>query len=149
MAHQQMGTGSLPTSPNNAIKLLYVEDTSDVRHMIAFMLPLMNELLPVAKWPLIEVIEAEDGLVGVEKARAHLPDIILMDLRLPKMSGAEAAMQIRSDPKTSHIPIIMLTAFEEEKVEEAAEMVGAERAMHKPLDWGELMNAIVELTNSR
>jgi twitching motility two-component system response regulator PilH len=147
VAHAQKDTGNLPTSSNDAIKLLYVEDESDVRHMIATMLPLMNEMLPAGNWPLIEVIEAANGLAGVEMAKEHLPDIILMDLRLPNMSGTEAAMEIRKDPKTSHIPIIMITAFQEDRVEEAAAQVGAERAMEKPIQWGELMNAIVELTN--
>ena len=132
-------------SAKDSIKLLYVEDSTDIRCMVAFTLPLMNKMFPRENWPLIEVIEAEDGLTGVAKAKEYLPDIILMDLRMPKMSGTEAAMQIRQDPQTSHIPIIMITAFQEEKVEEAAEKVGAERAMRKPFEWHELMTSIVEL----
>jgi CheY-like chemotaxis protein len=147
LAQEQISTVGLSTSPNDAIKLLYVEDISEVRHMIAMILPLMNELFPAANWPFIEVIEAENGLIGVEKAKEHLPDIILMDLRLPKLNGIEAARQIRHDPRTSHIPIIMITAFQEERVEEVAAQAGADRALRKPLDWGNLMNAIVELTH--
>ena len=149
MTREQISTGDLPTSPDNAIKLLYVEDIKDVRQMVATMLPLMNEMLPNRTWPLIEVIEAENGLAGVQMAKEHLPDIILMDLRMPKMSGTEAALEIRKDPRTSHIPIIMITGFREEKVEEAAARTGVERAIRKPIEWNELMNAIVELTNSR
>jgi CheY-like chemotaxis protein len=132
-------------STEDTIKLLYVEDTTDIRCMVAFTLPRMNKMFPKENWPSVEVIEAEDGLTGVAQAKEHVPDVILMDLRLPHMSGTEAAMQIRKDPQTTHIPIIMITAFQEEKVEEAAERVGAELAMYKPFDWHELMSSIVEL----
>jgi CheY-like chemotaxis protein len=132
----------------SSIKLLYVEDVTDMRRMVAFTLPLMNKMFPTEDWPSVHVIEAEDGLDGVAKAKEYAPDVILMDLRLPGLSGTEAAMQIRQNPQTSHIPIIMITAFQEERVEEAAERVGAERAMHKPFEWVELMNTIVELANA-
>jgi CheY-like chemotaxis protein len=134
-------------SAKDSIKLLYVEDSADIRYMVAFTLPLINEMFPRENWPSVEVIEAEDGLAGVAKAREYTPDVILMDLRMPRMNGAEAAIQIRHDPRTSHIPIIMITAFQEERVQEEAEKVGAERAMRKPFEWHELMTTIVDLAN--
>jgi twitching motility two-component system response regulator PilH len=56
------------------------------------------------------VVTASDGARGVEQARAELPDLVLMDLRMPVMDGLAAAEILGSDPTTSHIPIIALSA---------------------------------------
>lgn len=134
-------------SADDVIKVLYVEDVSDLRRMVTFTLPLMRSTFPAEGWPSIQVVEAEDGLDGVAKAKEHLPDVIMIDLQLPGLSGTETALQIRRNAQTSHIPIILISAFREERVEEAAKQVGAELAMHKPFQWDQLMRAIVELAS--
>ena len=58
----------------------------------------------------LTVIEAEDGIQGVEYANNHLPDLILMDVIMPNMDGLEATEKIKQNPKTSNIPVIILTA---------------------------------------
>jgi DNA-binding response OmpR family regulator len=58
----------------------------------------------------MDVIEASDGLVGLEKARAERPDVILLDVMMPGMDGWRIAEQLLQDPSTSGIPIIFLTA---------------------------------------
>lgn len=135
-------------SADDTVKLLYIEDVSNMRRMVAFTLPLMKSMFPAAGWPSVEVIEAKDGLDGAAKAKEHMPDVIMMDLQLPGLSGTETAAQMREDPQTRHIPIILTSAFREERVEEAAQEVGAELAMYKPFQWDQLMRAIVDLARS-
>ncbi|HSL90341.1 MAG TPA: response regulator, partial [Ignavibacteriaceae bacterium] len=79
--------------------ILIVEDNSDVRNYI-------REMLETD----YKVIEASDGTDGVSKAKDEIPDLIITDVMMPEMDGFQFAKQIRSDEKTSHIPIIMLTA---------------------------------------
>jgi len=55
------------------------------------------------------VITASDGLEGFEKAKAEIPDIILLDITMPRMSGKDALMKLKADKQTSSIPVIMLT----------------------------------------
>jgi signal transduction histidine kinase/CheY-like chemotaxis protein len=81
--------------------LLYVEDN-----------PANLELVEqiVARRPQLGLLSAADGYLGVEFARTYLPDVILMDINLPGISGIEALRILRADPTTAHIPIIALSA---------------------------------------
>jgi len=70
-----------------------------------------------------EVITARDGEEGVKVAMKELPDLILMDVLMPKMDGFEALKQIKDDPTTKHIPVIMLTNLgQKEDVEKGLEI---------------------------
>ena len=64
----------------------------------------------IARRPDLRLLSAADGNLGVEFARAYLPDVILMDINLPGVSGIEALKILRADPSTAHIPIIALSA---------------------------------------
>ena len=79
--------------------ILIVEDNSDVRSYI-------SEQLQID----YRVIEACDGEVGISIAQNEIPDLIITDVMMPKMDGYRFCKQIRGNEKTSHIPIIMLTA---------------------------------------
>ena len=81
--------------------LLYVEDNPAN-------LELVEQL--IARRPDLRLLSAADGNLGVEFARAYLPDVILMDIHLPGLSGIEALKVLRADPTTAHIPIIALSA---------------------------------------
>jgi len=141
--------GRETASTNDTIKVLYVEDSDELRRVVGYALPQMHKFFPTAGWPFVEVIEAKDGLAGVAKAKEHLPDVIVLDLWMPKVNGIEAAIQIRDDPQTSHIPIIILSVFDDERVQDAARQAGAERLVCKPFQWDELMKAIVEVAGTR
>lgn len=81
--------------------LLYVEDNPAN-------LKLIQEI--IAFRPDLRLLTAVDAKLGIELARAHQPQVILMDINLPGMSGNEALIVLRNDPKTAHIPVIALTA---------------------------------------
>jgi len=94
-----------------------------------------------------EVIPANDGLIGVARALAEVPDLILMDLSLPELDGWEATRQIRANPVTATIPIIALTAHAfAEEVQEALE-AGCNRYETKPLVYRRLMKKVRDLLN--
>ena len=81
--------------------LLYVEDNPAN-------LDLIEQI--IARRPDLRLLSAADGELGIEYARAYLPDVILMDINLPGISGGEALKILRADPATAHIPIIALSA---------------------------------------
>jgi two-component system cell cycle response regulator DivK len=113
-------------------KVLYVEDHPAQRDILAQMLELNG----------FEVAVAGDGLEGVEKARSWLPDLILMDLRMPKMDGFEAIKVIRATEETQGIPIIAISAWASAKHKERAIDAGANEHFTKPVDLNRLLTTI-------
>ncbi len=85
------------------------------------------------------VIEAVDGEEGVAMARREKPDLILMDLQLPKVDGFEATRRIKADPELSHIPIVAVTSYALSGVEEKALEAGCEDYVAKPFRPRELL----------
>ena len=82
-------------------KVLIVEDAADIR----------NALKMLIEYEGYEVLTASNGQEGYLLAQAHTPDLILMDLAMPGKDGIEATRLIRSDPKTSEIPVICITSY--------------------------------------
>lgn len=93
-------------------KVLVVEDTKDIREALKMLIEFQG----------YEVIVAHDGFEASEQTLEHLPDLILMDLAMPRFNGIYATRQIRSDPKTSAIPIICVTSHAHEFEAEALAM---------------------------
>ena len=85
----------------NGKTVLYVEDNEFNRKIV-------RQLLSRTTYRLVE---ANDGEAGVAAAREQQPDLILMDVQLPKMSGLDATRMLKSDASTAHIPIIVITSF--------------------------------------
>ncbi len=110
------------------IRVLVVEDNKDN-------LMLISDLLMMLRY---EVITALNGVEGVEKAQAELPNLILMDLSLPQMDGWEAAKTIKENPITAHIPIIALTAHAMVGDREKALEAGCDDYLSKPINIVEL-----------
>jgi two-component system cell cycle response regulator DivK len=115
-----------------AKKILIVED--EPRN-----LKLVRDLLERFKY---ETIEATDGEQGVQLARAQKPDLILMDIMMPKMDGLEATRIIKEDAVTKHIPIIALTSFAMKGDKERTLEVGCDGYISKPIDIRELMKMV-------
>jgi CheY-like chemotaxis protein len=81
-----------------------------------------------------QVLEAGDAETGIQIAREHLPDIILMDIQLPGMDGLEATRIIRKDPVLSNIPVMALTSYAMQGDEQKAISAGCAGYIAKPID---------------
>lgn len=81
-----------------------------------------------------ETLEAFDGVEGLEKARSVLPDVVLLDLNLPRMDGLEVCRHLRSGERTRNIPIVMLTARSEETDQVEGFALGADDYVTKPFN---------------
>lgn len=113
-------------------KILIVEDEEHIRELIRFNLQNNG----------YEALAAADGLQGLEAARVNLPDLILLDLMLPKMDGLDVCRAIKADPATAGIPIIMLTARSGETDKVLGLELGADDYLTKPFSIRELMARI-------
>jgi len=113
-------------------KILYVEDHPAQRDIMAQMLELGG----------FEVEVANNGEEGVEKALSWLPDIVLMDLRMPRMDGFEAIELIRANETTANTPIIAISAWASGKHKKRAIDAGATEHFTKPVDLNRLMTTI-------
>lgn len=80
------------------------------------------------------VIEARDGEEGVERAKAELPDLVLMDISIPKIDGWEATRRLKGEESTRHIPIVALTAHALEEDRQKAELAGCDGYLAKPVE---------------
>jgi two-component system, cell cycle response regulator DivK len=89
------------------------------------------------------VVMAVDGAAGVSSAKAHQPDIILMDMSLPVIDGWEAARQIKADPATTKIPLIALTAHAMAGDRERAIEAGCDDYDTKPVDLDRLLGKML------
>ena len=89
-----------------------------------------------------EVITAEDGAAGVETAKRELPDLILMDVVMPNLNGFQATRTLAKDPKTSHIPVILVTTKDQETDRVWGMRQGAKTYVTKPVNEEELTRAI-------
>ena len=92
-----------------------------------------------------EVIEAEDGAKGLELARNGEPDLIILDLMLPKMDGYKVARLLKFDEKRRQIPIVMLTARSQQQDKDTGLAVGADAYMTKPFKSEELLETMAKL----
>ena len=96
-----------------------------------------------------EVITAEDGIKGVEKAVAEQPDLILMDVVMPRMNGFEACRLIRGHEATESIPIIMVTTRSESTHVDEGFASGCNDYIFKPIDTAQLLEKIEKLADDR
>jgi len=92
-----------------------------------------------------EVLAAVDGEEARKAAKESQPDLIILDIILPKLNGFEVCSLLKNDPKTSHIPIIMLTAKDQEADIHLAKKVGSDAYIAKPFDADMLLLRIKEL----
>ena len=89
-----------------------------------------------------ETIEAVDGRQCIDKAKSAKPNLILMDIMMPKMDGYAACREIKADPATKNIPVIMLTAVGYDLNKKLAKQMGAEGYVTKPFSRQQLVDAI-------
>lgn len=92
-----------------------------------------------------QVVVSVDGGQCLDLVRAERPDIILLDMRLPVMSGLEIAQLLKANPDTQRIPIIAMTAYAREESQEQALAAGCDGYEPKPLDFGPLLDKMSAL----
>ncbi|MBU0630918.1 MAG: response regulator [Candidatus Margulisbacteria bacterium] len=114
------------------MKALVVDDEPDVRSLIEVLLASSG----------YSVITASDGQQALEKARVEHPDIILLDVMLPKLDGYKVARMLKFDENFKHIPIIMLTAKVTDRDKEMGIETGADIYLTKPFEAENLLAAM-------
>ena len=92
-----------------------------------------------------EILEALDGEQGVKLAGEKIPNLILMDIMMPKMDGYAACTEIKANQSTRHIPVVMLTAVGYDLNKKLAKQMGADGYVTKPFSRQQLLDAITPL----
>jgi CheY-like chemotaxis protein/nitrogen-specific signal transduction histidine kinase len=90
----------------------------------------------------LRMLSAKDGILGIALARAHLPDVILMDINLPGLNGIQALKALREDPVTAHIPVLAISANAMSRDIEKGLEAGFFRYITKPIKVSEFMDAL-------
>jgi CheY-like chemotaxis protein len=135
-ALENMGSPALQeqeTKPQKAFKILVADDVPDN-------VALLSRYLQSEGYSLIS---ASDGMETLEKTRSEMPDLILLDINMPKMDGFEVLQAVRTDPAIEHIPVIILTAARIGQADMQAGLnLGADDYVTKPFDRRELLARI-------
>jgi CheY-like chemotaxis protein len=113
-------------------KILIAEDERDIRELVNFSLQFGGFV----------VVQAANGAEAVEQAQKELPDLILMDVRMPKMTGYEACRQMKSMPELRDIPVVFLSAKGQETEIQTGLEAGAEEYILKPFAPDELVKQV-------
>jgi DNA-binding response OmpR family regulator len=116
-------------------RILVVDDEPDLVETVSFRLEANG----------YEVITATDGQDGLTKAREEYPDLIILDLMLPKMNGYEVCTMLKQDSRYQNIPVILFSAKAQEKDERIGRECGANSYVRKPFQAKELLDAIQSL----
>ncbi len=116
----------------NKKKILLVDDSSTV---------LLMERMILSKSP-YDLVTARDGMEGVEKAKAERPDLILMDVVMPRLNGFEAVRRLREEEATRSIPVIMVTTRGELQSVESGYESGCSDYVTKPINGLELLSKV-------
>ncbi|MCB0705138.1 MAG: response regulator, partial [Saprospiraceae bacterium] len=138
LSEDQKMAASLLKAPNGAARILLIEDNEDMRFFI-------SQRLESA----FSIIEAKDGAEGIRQAIKHMPDLIISDVMMPKKNGYEVCQALKTDVRTSHIPIILLTAKAAQEDKQEGLETGADDYLLKPFDLKELETRVKNLIQIR
>ena len=116
----------------SAKKILLVDDNNEVRELLALFTKHLG----------YKVFEAARGLEAIDLASMVQPDLIMMDLRLPEMNGADATACLKANPSTRDIPVLVTTAHVAGIDTQGALDAGAAEILHKPIDLTTLRNVL-------
>jgi len=125
------------TKTSENLQVMVVDDSVTVRKVASRILQRNS----------MDVIVAKDGVEAVTKLQDTLPDIMLLDIEMPRMDGFELATLMRHDNRLRDVPIIMVTSRTGQKHLDRAKEIGVDRFMGKPFQEVELLQAIAELTS--
>jgi CheY-like chemotaxis protein len=112
--------------------ILFVEDTSEQRDLLAMFLGMNGYHVEVAN----------DGIEGLAQARKYKPDLILLDLGMPKMDGYQMMEELRADEALKHIPIVVISAWTAAVHRERAQAAGADVFITKPFELTHILKTV-------
>ncbi|MDP8212756.1 MAG: response regulator [Candidatus Zapsychrus exili] len=118
-----------------AKKILIVDDEPEIISMVELRLQAAG----------YEVITASDGQEGLDKAKEELPDLVILDVMMPKMDGYKVCGLLKADTRFHNIPIVMFTAKAQQEDQEMSEEVGANAYINKPFNSEELLGTLKDL----
>jgi CheY-like chemotaxis protein len=127
---------SQPQHPATPLRILVVDDDRDAVASLAMLLKITGN----------ETRTAHDGVEAVESAEAFRPDVVLLDIGLPKMNGYDAARRIREQPWGQDMVLIALTGWGQEEDRRMALAAGFNHHLVKPIDFNVLMGLLAELS---
>lgn len=116
-------------------KILIAEDERDIRDLITFTLTFAG----------YQVVAAANGEEALQKTREEIPDLIMMDVRMPKMTGYEACIEMKKDPAIRHIPVVFLSAKGQDSEVNTGLEAGAVEYILKPFSPEELVGHVRDL----
>jgi len=118
--------------------VLVVDDDDVIRQLITVNLELEG----------FEVIPAVDGQDALDKVKDARPDVVTLDVMMPRVDGWEAAARLREDPETAHIKVILLSARAQESDIQRGERIGVDAYLTKPFDPDELIDVVRRLVDA-
>lgn len=118
-------------------RILVAEDDKDIRELIAFTLRFAG----------FDVLTATNGAEAVEVAEAEKPDLVILDVRMPRMSGYEACRCLKENPKTANLPVVFLSAKGQDSEIQQGLASGAEEYILKPFAPDELIQHVRHILN--
>ena len=136
---EQVGEMMQQPRVNDTLTVMVVDDSITVRKVTTRLLERHD----------MNVISAKDGVDAVSKLQEHIPDIMLLDIEMPRMDGFELATHIRNEPRLRDIPIIMITSRTGDKHRQRAMQIGVNRYLGKPFQESDLLENINELLEDR
>lgn len=118
-------------------RILVAEDEKDIRELIAFTLRFAG----------FDVLTATNGVEAIEMAEAEKPDLVILDVRMPKMSGYEACRRLKENPQTAKLPVVFLSAKGQDSEIQQGLASGAEEYILKPFAPDELIQQVRNILN--
>ncbi len=123
----------------NRHRILIVEDERDLQSLLRLFFERQG----------YTVYDARDGQEAVEVARRKLPDLILMDIQMPRKTGIEAVQELRADPRFANTPILAITAHARNYLPPDIIRAGFDHVILKPFDFQEMMDRVVDALRYR
>ncbi|HHH13296.1 MAG TPA: response regulator, partial [Thiolapillus brandeum] len=136
---QAAATPAVPEEEERGITVMVVDDSITVRKVTSRLLERHN----------MQVLTAKDGVDAITVLQDRKPDVMLLDIEMPRMDGYELARHIRNTPELEDIPIIMITSRTGEKHRNRALELGVDRYLGKPYQETDLLENIYELLGER
>ena len=117
--------------------VLVIEDSASVRRLIEVCLRVLD----------VSITSASDGTTGIAAIKEHLPDVVVLDIGLPGLDGWEVLTQLRTDPTTAELKVLVLTAHAQPEMADRAAKGGADAFMTKPFRPFDLREQVEKLIN--